>query len=214
MLLVIWLDIILFKKNPQTRYRLLVDISRGIPGPMSGGEYHRMLTLFFANIYKNKTWMKFKWVSPPWTYPPLTYLPPDRKLVPEIPTPWKGYGTRDMWTDRHMWKHYLPATSFAGGKYFDWDSQPDLSWIWLRMNQRCLMTDILLLIFSSRMETLALEYQLIANYTAIKKYSGWNPASAKLRARKRVRYFELKMYRSHGKLLRPNNNYFKRPSPQ
>ena len=152
-----------------------------------------------GNIYKNKTWMKFKWVSPPWTYPPLTYLPPDRELVPEIPTSWKGYGTRDMWTDRHLWKHYLPATSFAGGKYFDWDSQPDLSWIWLRLNQRCLMTDILLLIFSSRMETLVLEYQLKANYTAIKKYSGWSPASAKLRARKRVRYFELKMYRSHGK---------------
>ena len=48
---------------------------------------------------------------PPWTYPP---------------TPWKGPGTRDThphrrdqaytpWTDRHLWKHYLPTTTVASG---------------------------------------------------------------------------------------------------
>ena len=33
--------------------------------------------------------------------------------------PKKGHGTRvptlPSWTDRHLWKHYLPATSLAGG---------------------------------------------------------------------------------------------------
>ena len=35
------------------------------------------------------------------------------------PTPKKGHATRvptlPSWTDRHLWKHYLPATSLAGG---------------------------------------------------------------------------------------------------
>ena len=57
---------------------------------------------------------------PLWTYPP----------TPGILTSFRGYGTRDntpperTWTtdtppppqtDRHLWKHYLPATSLAGG---------------------------------------------------------------------------------------------------
>ena len=55
-------------------------------------------------------------IPTPWTYPP-----PRRDLVLEIATPLKGHSTGDthstpLWAERHLWKHYLPATSFAGGK--------------------------------------------------------------------------------------------------
>ena len=57
--------------------------------------------------------------------------PPQDMLTPgHTHLPWKGPGTRDTqpcqkghatrdtppWTDRRLWKYYLPATSFAGGK--------------------------------------------------------------------------------------------------
>ena len=49
---------------------------------------------------------------PLWIYPSIPegtwcrrYPPPRKDMGPEIPTP--------LWTDRHLWKHYLPATSFA-----------------------------------------------------------------------------------------------------
>ena len=38
--------------------------------------------------------------------------------------PGEGYGPKEGWqyppwmTDKHLWKHYLPATSVAGGKYW------------------------------------------------------------------------------------------------
>ena len=41
--------------------------------------------------------------------------------VSSIPTPRRdlgpGISSVDRITDRHLWKHYLPATSLAGGKY-------------------------------------------------------------------------------------------------
>ena len=60
-----------------------------------------------------------------WDHPCLgigTHLPghiqPRRVLVPEIPTPKKDMGseipTQPLWTDRHLRKHYLPATALAG----------------------------------------------------------------------------------------------------
>ena len=44
----------------------------------------------------------------PWTYPPT----PWRDLVPDIPIPRKGPGTRDtlLWTDTRLSKNYLPPT--------------------------------------------------------------------------------------------------------
>ena len=62
-------------------------------------------------------------------YPPRkdmeSYIPyPRRNMGPEIPyPPWqdmgpgirKGPGTYLPWTDTHLWKHYLSATSLAGG---------------------------------------------------------------------------------------------------
>ena len=64
------------------------------------------------------------WIPTPWIPSPegtwdQRYLtpPPPRDLGPEIHLPRKGPGTRDTpRTDIHLWKHYLPATSFAGGK--------------------------------------------------------------------------------------------------
>ena len=69
--------------------------------------------------------------------PPL----PERDMGPEVPSsgsnmgsempyppppPGKEHGTRDilppLWTDKHLWKHYLPATSLAGCKM--WASSP------------------------------------------------------------------------------------------
>ena len=32
----------------------------------------------------------------------------------------RGYGNCPWWTDKHPWKHYLPATSLAGGNNFTW----------------------------------------------------------------------------------------------
>ena len=77
--------------------------------------------------------------APGYTYPTVptsldTYPHPWRDLVPEIPTPQKGPGTRDTYPypipkqiDRHLWKHYLSSTTVAGGKHdwsiLDWFSQ-------------------------------------------------------------------------------------------
>ena len=68
-------------------------------------------------------------------YPVVSQVPcPGGYPHQDIPTPWtyllprKGAGTRHThppertwdkryppWTDRRLWKHYLPATSFTGG---------------------------------------------------------------------------------------------------
>ena len=55
-----------------------------------------------------------------WLYPPFghTHPPPERTWDQRYPAPRKGHGTRDTlhplpWTDKHLWKHYLPATSLA-----------------------------------------------------------------------------------------------------
>ena len=55
------------------------------------------------------------------------YLPSLVTYPPWLPTPGilnpsrRGPGTRDtypfLWTDTHLWKHYLPATIIAGGNY-------------------------------------------------------------------------------------------------
>ena len=56
---------------------------------------------------------------PPHTLAPWIPYRPDTLLStpPHFPSPRKGPGTKDTlippWTDRHLWKHYLPATSFA-----------------------------------------------------------------------------------------------------
>ena len=42
---------------------------------------------------------------------PWTSLAPRKVMRPGIHTP-------PLWTDRHLWKHYLPATTVAGGKNF------------------------------------------------------------------------------------------------
>ena len=60
-------------------------------------------------------------IPTPWIYPPLAHnIPPRRGLIPDIPTSRKDMGPQipapTLWTDRHLWKHYLPATSFAGVK--------------------------------------------------------------------------------------------------
>ena len=44
----------------------------------------------------------------PWTHSPSL---PRRDLGPEIPPP--------PWPDRHLWKHYLPGSSFEGGNKID-----------------------------------------------------------------------------------------------
>ena len=48
--------------------------------------------------------------SPPGIPYPQDFLPHGRNTEQLIPYPWKEYGTRDIL------KHYLPATSLAGGK--------------------------------------------------------------------------------------------------
>ena len=52
-------------------------------------------------------------------YPTPRFPTPRRDMGPEIPypTPQKGHGTRDQegTSDRHLWKHYLPATTVADG---------------------------------------------------------------------------------------------------
>ena len=48
----------------------------------------------------------------PWTYPPqlVTLVVITGDILTPTPTPPEH-------NDRHLWKHYLPATSSAGGKY-------------------------------------------------------------------------------------------------
>ena len=53
--------------------------------------------------------MSGAWVpTPGHTFTPWTYSYPGRGLVTEIPS-------SRLQADRHLWKHYLPATSLAGG---------------------------------------------------------------------------------------------------
>ena len=64
---------------------------------------------------------------PPWTEIPMDRDPPDRDPrqrppwteTPWTETPWTETET-PLWTDKHLWKHYLPATSFAGGNKESW----------------------------------------------------------------------------------------------
>ena len=81
------------------------------------------------------------WINP---FPGHTHPPQARHLVPEIPMPWertwyqryqppeRTWNQRypppvDRMTDRYLWKHHLPPTSLAGGKYtlIINQSQPD-----------------------------------------------------------------------------------------
>ena len=75
--------------------------------------------------------------SHPQTYQPLNIFPPPPRQTYSLPpsghTPWKGPGTRDtlerngirnahsppLWTDKHLWKHNLPATSLADGNKYE-----------------------------------------------------------------------------------------------
>ena len=95
------------------------------PGLISGvsGEYPSQ-TYPIPWTYPFPRWT----CPPPWhiyppprhTYPftylspspdiPIPHVPPRRDLVPEIPTP-----PVNRMTDRCLWKHYLPPTSFARG---------------------------------------------------------------------------------------------------
>ena len=103
------------KHSSRMRTAHLLTASHSIPGPMYGGGGG-------VNAHLPD-------IPTPWTYPPPL----------DIPTP-KGHGARDKWertwdqryppsrknglkiptpiplsTDRHLWKHYLPASSLAGG---------------------------------------------------------------------------------------------------
>ena len=54
------------------------------------------------------------------------YPPPGRDLGPSISTlewTWDQAYPSPLWTDKHYWKHYFPATSLAGGKYLLFETQ-------------------------------------------------------------------------------------------
>ena len=54
-------------------------------------------------------WTETLWTETPWRDPPGPETPPRlRPPGPRLRSP--------LWTDKHLWKHYLPATSFAGAK--------------------------------------------------------------------------------------------------
>ena len=64
-----------------------------------------------------------RWVPSPWTYSRGHTHPNSQKGPLTSDTPQKGHGTRDTHPlpceqiDKHLWKHYLPATTVAGGNY-------------------------------------------------------------------------------------------------
>ena len=83
--------------SSRIRTACLSTISHSIPGPM----------------YLRKK--LGGWVHTPWIYPPSR-----RDLVSEIPPPERTKDQRYspiLPVDKHLWKHYLPATSFAIGNY-------------------------------------------------------------------------------------------------
>ena len=61
-------------------------------------------------------------VYPPSGIPNIPLVYPLLGYTPDIPTPplrrdlWPGISTYPLWTDRHLWKHYLPISTVAGGK--------------------------------------------------------------------------------------------------
>ena len=54
--------------------------------------------------------------SPQKEYGTRDTLPLWRSMAPEIPYPTPPPPTTGEQIDRHLWKHYLPATTVAGGK--------------------------------------------------------------------------------------------------
>ena len=47
---------------------------------------------------------------------PLSQSPPSWNLLLRMAPPQDG---THLWTDKHLWKHYLPVTSFVGNKYYE-----------------------------------------------------------------------------------------------
>ena len=71
----------------------------------------------------------FPWreIPSPWRETPLPppSLPLDgdplgRRPLTHRETPYPCRETPSLWTDRHLWKHYLPTSSFEGSKYVHW----------------------------------------------------------------------------------------------
>ena len=66
------------------------------------------------------------WTETPWTETHLARDPPGQRPPSEQRSPLDEYPSLDrdpqtetlLWTGKHFWKHYFPATSFAGGKYW------------------------------------------------------------------------------------------------
>ena len=103
----------------------------------------------FSNDFLSKSWIEKDSISvgyllgylPP-RYLPSEYLPLEGTWYLSLQ---KGPGTRDTYhaprTDRHLWKHYLPATTDASGKKVLIDShfktiyEPDIKMLFLSVSK-------------------------------------------------------------------------------
>ena len=78
------------------------------------------------------------WTYSPWKYPSLSPGHTHPLLVTPGGHHWRHAHPYHRWTDRNLWKHYLPATSFAGGKKrSSWTYL--LQWVGLHSRLRAMM---------------------------------------------------------------------------
>ena len=123
----------------------LLTISHGVPCPMylGGGGWVPTPGHAHSGGMSTHPWIPGYSQKGPGTRDARPHI---RDMGPEIPP---------LWTDRHLWKHYLPVTSFAGGN----DSNP---------------SPPPLTILPGIIEEIHITYLTVLLQTTKKQNTGWN----------------------------------------